>query len=322
MVSALSKQSRPVTSLRGSLLDALLIALDQLGKPATLRQLSVIVGAADSSVLHALRKLEESELIRGARRYQLQLSADLRPGVLFLAGRRLGLRAALLVATRANPAVEFAAVQRRAQILTIVYAPAALAADVLRLEPFIKRTFSPLKLLVYDSERLRMGNLEAVDEVARIRSALRRALVLAGSAARSFPDRARRGRPTGARRLRRLHPSLRPLSRRARQDLAKRFGLGELSVFGSAVRSDFRPDSDVDVLVRVRPGRRVGLATLAGVKEELEEHFGRRVDVMDDTSVPDQIRPLIERDKVKLYGWAHAKRVSSNTGKGIRRAGE
>jgi len=88
------------------------------------------------------------------------------------------------------------------------------------------------------------------------------------------------------------------------------------------VRSDFRPDSDIDVLVRVRPGRRVGLATLAGVKEELEEHFGRRVDVMDDNSVPDQIRPLIERDKVKLYGWTHAKRVSSNTGKGIRRAGD
>jgi predicted nucleotidyltransferase len=322
MVSALPKQSELVTSIRGSLPDALLVALDQLGKPATLRQLALIVGAADSSVLYALRKLHEAELVRGTRGYELRLAPEIRSGVLFLAARRLGLRSALSAAARANPAVEFAALQRRAETLTIVYGTAASPTDVVRFEQFVTRTFPAVKLRAYDSERLRLGNIEAVDHVARIRSAVRRAVVLKGSTARSLPDRARRGRPTGARRLGRLHPSLRPLSRRARQDLAKRFGLGELSVFGSAVRSDFRPDSDVDVLVRLRPGRRVGLETLAGVKAELEEHFGRRVDVMDDASVPDQIRPLIERDKVKLYGWTHTKRLSSNTGKGVREAGD
>jgi predicted nucleotidyltransferase len=77
----------------------------------------------------------------------------------------------------------------------------------------------------------------------------------------------------------------------------------------------------VDVLVRSRPGKRLTLDMLSGLKQELESHFARRVDVLADGSVIEELRPLIERDKVKLYGWTHKKRVPSETGKGLRPAG-
>ncbi len=53
----------------------------------------------------------------------------------------------------------------------------------------------------------------------------------------------------------------------------------KLSVFGSALREDFRPDSDIDVLVEFRPGHPVGFIRLAAIERELSEMFGRKVDL-------------------------------------------
>ena len=53
----------------------------------------------------------------------------------------------------------------------------------------------------------------------------------------------------------------------------------KLSLFGSALRDDFKPDSDVDVLVEFEPGAHVGLIKLAGLELELGELLGRKVDL-------------------------------------------
>lgn len=52
-----------------------------------------------------------------------------------------------------------------------------------------------------------------------------------------------------------------------------------LALFGSVLRDDFGPDSDVDVLVEFEPSARVGLITLAGIEIELSELLGRRADI-------------------------------------------
>ena len=59
----------------------------------------------------------------------------------------------------------------------------------------------------------------------------------------------------------------------------------QLALFGSVLREDFRPDSDVDVLVEFEPGHIPGLAFFA-MQEELSHLFGRRVDLntLDDIS--------------------------------------
>lgn len=63
-------------------------------------------------------------------------------------------------------------------------------------------------------------------------------------------------------------------------EFCRRNGIRRLSLFGSVLRNDFRPDSDVDVLVEFEPGRVPGLIGLAGMELELSKILGgRKVDM-------------------------------------------
>jgi len=63
------------------------------------------------------------------------------------------------------------------------------------------------------------------------------------------------------------------------KDFCKKHGIQKLSFFGSVLRDDFGPDSDVDVLVEFVPGTRVGFIRLAGMEQELGALIGRKVDL-------------------------------------------
>ena len=63
------------------------------------------------------------------------------------------------------------------------------------------------------------------------------------------------------------------------QDFCRRNGIRRLSLFGSVLREDFGPESDVDVLVEFEPGARVGLITLAGMEIELSRLLGRKAEM-------------------------------------------
>jgi predicted nucleotidyltransferase len=57
-------------------------------------------------------------------------------------------------------------------------------------------------------------------------------------------------------------------------------GIRRLAIFGSALRDDFRPDSDVDVLVEFDPARIPTLFDMAGMEQELAGLFGgRKIDL-------------------------------------------
>jgi len=62
-------------------------------------------------------------------------------------------------------------------------------------------------------------------------------------------------------------------------EFCRRNHIKRLALFGSVLRDDFRPDSDIDVLVEFEPEARVGLLTLAGMEIELSELLGRKVDL-------------------------------------------
>ena len=70
-----------------------------------------------------------------------------------------------------------------------------------------------------------------------------------------------------------------PIDRGRTAEFCRRHHIRRLSLFGSVLRDDFRPDSDVDVLVEFEPGTRVGLIGLADVEIELAELLGRKVDL-------------------------------------------
>lgn len=60
----------------------------------------------------------------------------------------------------------------------------------------------------------------------------------------------------------------------------RRHGIRRLAIFGSALREDFRPDSDVDVLVEFEPDRIPTLFDLVGMEQELSALFRvRKVDM-------------------------------------------
>ena len=62
-------------------------------------------------------------------------------------------------------------------------------------------------------------------------------------------------------------------------EFCRRNHIRRLALFGSVLRDDFRPDSDVDVLVEFEPGARVGLLRLAGMEIELGDLLGHKVDL-------------------------------------------
>jgi predicted nucleotidyltransferase len=63
------------------------------------------------------------------------------------------------------------------------------------------------------------------------------------------------------------------------KEFCHRNNIRRLSFFGSVLRDDFTPDSDVDVLVEFEPGAQVGLITLAGMEIELSQLLGREAEM-------------------------------------------
>lgn len=63
-----------------------------------------------------------------------------------------------------------------------------------------------------------------------------------------------------------------------------------LALFGSVLRDDFGPDSDVDVLVEFEPEARVGLLRLAGLEIDLGNMLGRKVDLNTPGFLSDYFR--------------------------------
>lgn len=85
-------------------------------------------------------------------------------------------------------------------------------------------------------------------------------------------------------------------------DVCRRWGIVELSVFGSLVRSEHTPESDADVLARFRSGVSYDLDDFESMTSDLSEIFGRKVDLVPDHAVRNPyIRREIEATRQVLY---------------------
>ena len=65
----------------------------------------------------------------------------------------------------------------------------------------------------------------------------------------------------------------------------RKWKVSDLALFGSVLRSDFRPDSDVDVLVGFAPDAQWSLFDLATMEDELALMLGRKVDLVERRAV-------------------------------------
>ena len=82
--------------------------------------------------------------------------------------------------------------------------------------------------------------------------------------------------------------------------LCRKWRVAELALFGSVLRADFRPDSDIDVLVTFAPDATWDLMDVVTMKDELEALLGRPVDLVEKPAIRNPIlrREILARNEV------------------------
>ena len=81
----------------------------------------------------------------------------------------------------------------------------------------------------------------------------------------------------------------------------RRNQIQRLSIFGSALRDDFRLDSDVDVLVEFEPGAQIGLFALLRMQQELSTVLQRPVDLVPQSGLKRVIRDSVLAGAQVIY---------------------
>ena len=279
------------------------IALDQRPEGLRLADVAAILGTGPSSAQRALELLVSDGLVgrggAGRRFYRLEAGHPAAPALVALASRGLPVEAAVDLVCRANQAVEFAGRDEEGYLLVtrrladpadearLGRALAAINADRADARPMTRYAHDEVRDFLLGDRRLRDRAIGMT--------------IVRGSVDRSLPDRSKRGSLAG-RRLGRLHPSLRGPSPRALAAMARRHQLARVIVFGSAVREDFRPDSDVDVLIQPEPGTSLGLDDVVAIREQLEDAFGREVDLLNARFVRPRVLERAASGGVALHG--------------------
>ncbi|OGP60875.1 MAG: nucleotidyltransferase [Deltaproteobacteria bacterium RBG_13_61_14] len=73
-------------------------------------------------------------------------------------------------------------------------------------------------------------------------------------------------------------------------EFCRKHRIRQLALFGSILREDFRPDSDIDILVEFEPGQEPGLLALARMERELSQVLGKEVDLRTPEDLSDRFR--------------------------------
>jgi predicted nucleotidyltransferase len=275
-----------------------LIALSQRADGLRPAEVAAILQVPFSSAERALRVLDDDGLAERRDRW-FALRTDARAD----AASRFALAMVepadgLAAIARANPAVEFAGTDDQGAVVVVRrFAEPADQALLLNALAELGALRPGFQVELLDKSALR-------DRLLDDRSSRDRALgmrVLAGSVDRSFADRSRHG-DESAPPLRRLHDGVAAPSDRRIYALARRHGLRRVVAFGSATRADFRPDSDLDLLVEPAPGRQFGLRQRAALNADAETLFERDVDLVAAGEVRPALAAQILREGVILHG--------------------
>lgn len=86
-------------------------------------------------------------------------------------------------------------------------------------------------------------------------------------------------------------------------DFCRRHHVKKLAFFGSVLRHDFGPDSDVDTLIEFEHGYKVGLIRLSAMELELSKILGRKVDLR----TPNELSPYFRQEVIEAAEVEYAK---------------
>jgi len=288
--------------------ERLLLVLAGAGRPLSLRELALAAGVYDSSARYAVIRLVERAIVRHADgRYSLTAGGDLLDFQLRHSIRATGAVDAMRLIAAPNSSISFVSLRRGGAAADVILSQVVEPSEVVHFRQLAKR-YLGLELHEHEYRELQGTTVQDQTVLGLLRQQITKGELVKGDSAR-LPRPGVRGDFTRARPLHRPNPQLPRVSRRTLQSLGRRYGLAGLSLFGSAVRADFRPDSDVDVLVRYQPQTRRTLASSSGLRDELSEQLGHSVDLVDEHSIDPDLRANIARDIVRLYGRSRGARV-------------
>lgn len=97
-----------------------------------------------------------------------------------------------------------------------------------------------------------------------------------------------------------MNPNNLPVPRQVIVEFCRQHHVTEFALFGSVLRDDFHPDSDVDVVITFAPEAKPSLMDLALMQEELAQLFGRDVDLVEKPALrnPFRRRAILETMQV------------------------
>jgi uncharacterized protein len=82
--------------------------------------------------------------------------------------------------------------------------------------------------------------------------------------------------------------------------ICDKYGIAELKLFGSRAHNTARPDSDIDVLYVLRPGRKLGW-DIEQLADELSDLFGHHVDLVSMRALHPRLKPLVLAEAWPLH---------------------
>jgi hypothetical protein len=98
-----------------------------------------------------------------------------------------------------------------------------------------------------------------------------------------------------------MHGSIISISQKSLRRFCVQYQIRRLALFGSVLRDDFGPESDIDLLVLFEPGAKVSFLTLGRMQRELSAMFNRRVDLVPQEGLKPVIREAVITSAQVVY---------------------
>ena len=88
---------------------------------------------------------------------------------------------------------------------------------------------------------------------------------------------------------------------RAHEREIKAAGVVRLSLFGSTVRSEDRPDSDIDLLAAFDETRQISLMDVVGIENQLADLLGRPVELVEEGTLKPRVKKSVDAEAVRAF---------------------